>query len=410
MNFQLSSVLSDPLFRQIEQSWLRVRPQSGDQPIQILVGVSGGADSMALLVLLAALTNSGRGHGAALQACHVNYGLRGIASSEDEAFVRHWCAQLGVPLKAFVVTPEDIQGRKGQSLQEWARDKRRDYFQLLLEGCGGLVALAHHRDDLVENILFRMLRGFAMRHWDGMDEEGSGIWRPFLEVTKRDILDFLGRQNLPHRHDESNDKMIYSRNQIRLQVLPVMEQAVPGAREKVHQIARDVSELVDYCEGVIAKDPSAWRADGFALAVSWLRDVPLIVAGTALDRLFHRTHRAAAAARRRWYEMIWQQCRDCKEPASLRWETMITDHVRVCIQGGWVFFSPVRRTETDPLQYQCVWSDINLVIGAPPRGVMDWQQPGGQTVRVQNHENAAVCLFFDRKSGLGGMPDGTSKG
>ncbi len=401
MNFQLSSVLNDPLFRQIEQSWLGVRPQSGDQPIQILVGVSGGADSMALLVLLAALMNSGREHGVALQSCHVNYGLRGSASAEDEAFVRHWCSQLGVPLKVLSLTPEDVQGRQGQSLQEWARDKRRDFFQLLMDGRRGLVALAHHRDDLVENILFRMLRGFAMQHWDGMDETGSGIWRPFLEVTKRDILDFLSRQNLPHRHDESNDKMIYSRNQIRLQVLPAMEQVVPDAREKVHQMAHDVADLVDYCEGVIAKDPTAWRADGIALAVSWLRNVPLVVAGTALNRLFHRTLSTAAVARRRWYEMIWQQCRDCKEPASLRWETMITDQVRVCIQGGWVFLSPVRRTERAPLQYQCVWSDINLVIGAPPHGVMDWQQPDGRTIRAQNLENAPVCLFFDRKNGQG---------
>src|SRR5262249_24381944 len=146
----------------------------------------------------------------------------GVESDCDEAFCVDLAARFNVPLDVLRVSDEERSSRRGESVQEWARNLRRSHFARYAQD-GYAIALVHHADDLAENVLMRLARGAAAANLLGMREWDAPLWRPFLSLPKKDLLDFLQEAGLNFRQDSSNFAAEYSRNVMRQRILPELE-------------------------------------------------------------------------------------------------------------------------------------------------------------------------------------------
>lgn len=193
----------------------------------VLVAVSGGPDSVALLSILHGLAKAWK---LSLSVVHCNYGLRGIESDEDASFVAALCHRLNVPC---CIRPLHIGVREAgasSSLQARARDLRYRLFRDLAgELQADRVALGHTADDQAETVLLRMLRGAGLRGLAGMPHTRERLFvRPLLGATRREILSYLTAVGMSYRTDSSNAKSVYLRNRVRQEVLPVLESLTPA--------------------------------------------------------------------------------------------------------------------------------------------------------------------------------------
>lgn len=200
---------------------------------KLLIGLSGGADSVALLRLLAEVRD---GRGLTLCAVHVNHGLRGAESDGDEAFCRELCRTWSVPLTVRRLSlPENASENR-------CREARYAAFREALaeSGCEALV-LAHHREDQAETLLMRLLRGSGLRGLCGMEPdtaaEGARILRPLLGFSREELREALREAEQPWREDSSNRSDRYLRNRVRHELLPLMEELAPGAPERIARTA-----------------------------------------------------------------------------------------------------------------------------------------------------------------------------
>ena len=194
-------------------------------PPRLLVGLSGGADSVALLRLLLE-------GGKQVDAVHVNHGLRGAESDGDEAFVRALCAQLNVPLLTYLAVPPENPG------EGWAREVRYGFFrQAMAETQADALVLAHHRDDQAETLLMHLLRGAGLTGLTGMAADatvdGMRILRPLLMYSRAELRVYLKNNQQPWREDGSNADHRYLRNALRADVLPLLERLITGAAERI---------------------------------------------------------------------------------------------------------------------------------------------------------------------------------
>jgi len=188
-----------------------------------LLALSGGADSVCLFHLL-------RDIGIKFTVVHCNYQLRGDESDLDEGFVKELCENYNVPLvvKRFD-TNTLLKTRKG-NIQEVARDLRYELFLSLCEmhGFHGILT-AHHLNDSIETSLFNFARGTDLRGLSGVPIVNGSIYRPLSPFTKKEILRYLGKNDFAFRQDSSNFKPDYSRNKIRLNIMPQFEEIFEDA-------------------------------------------------------------------------------------------------------------------------------------------------------------------------------------
>ncbi|MBR2822391.1 MAG: tRNA lysidine(34) synthetase TilS [Clostridia bacterium] len=208
-----------------------------------LAGVSGGADSVALLMLLRGLP------GAEVEAVHVNHGLRGAESDGDEAFVRTLCERLGVPL---LVKRLDLGGRRDENA---AREARYGAFEAAMrERAVSTLVLAHQRDDQAETVLMRLLRGAGPEGLRGMGRQEKWkeyvILRPLLGISGGELRDALREEGILWREDGTNRETDYFRNRVRWELLPRLEEMAPGIAQRLCQTA-----------ALIGQDAEALRAD-----------------------------------------------------------------------------------------------------------------------------------------------------
>jgi tRNA(Ile)-lysidine synthase len=191
------------------------------------LGVSGGADSIALFWVFLDLLKQKKISD--LVVFHINFGLRGDESSEDQAFVQGICQAQSVHCEVF--QPEPLSPHSS-GIQEFARNFRRSVQDQFLAK-GFIIALAHNADDVAENVIMRLARGSAAENAAGMDDFSTQIFRPFLGVCRNDIRQRLSRWGKIWREDSSNKTDQYTRNKIRLEVLPVLESLYPGCTKRI---------------------------------------------------------------------------------------------------------------------------------------------------------------------------------
>ena len=218
----------------------------------IVVGLSGGADSVCLLYVLAALRKK---LGLQLCAVHVHHGLRGVEADADEAYVRDICRAWDVPLKAMRIDAAALAKQWGIGCEEAGRRARYEIFEECLQemgGCRGAIAVAHHRDDCAETLLFHMFRGTGLDGMAGIrpvrkTERESMIIRPLLETGKTEIESFLQEKGISWRIDSTNTGEDYTRNRIRNRVLPYAEKEIcSGAGVHLAKEAQLLAETADF--------------------------------------------------------------------------------------------------------------------------------------------------------------------
>jgi tRNA(Ile)-lysidine synthase len=191
---------------------------------KVLVAVSGGADSLALLYLLEEFSKE---IGYELFVAHLNHLTRGKESDEDASFVEKEANKLSIPV--FIDRIDVERSGLKSSFQESARILRYQFLENILTSIkGNKIALGHTADDRIETVLMNMLRGMGLRGLAGIPEASGHVVRPILSCTRSEIEDFLDRQNLIYRIDSSNNETKYLRNKIRHKVIPFLKTFNPN--------------------------------------------------------------------------------------------------------------------------------------------------------------------------------------
>ncbi|NLO82549.1 MAG: tRNA lysidine(34) synthetase TilS [Clostridiales bacterium] len=218
---------------------------------RVLVGLSGGPDSVALLHLL---KRFGQTMGLTLFAAHVHHGIRGTEADQDADFVVQLCQQWDVPLFIEKFNVPELAAEMGVTEEEAGRMVRYRFFDQVFEKIDGhKIALGHHRDDQAETILHNILRGTGMRGLKGMEFVRDGKYiRPLLEVSRRDIEKYCRDNGLSFRIDATNRDTGYTRNRIRYQLIPYIQKNfnpnIVDVLVRMGVLIRDEDEFLDhYC-------------------------------------------------------------------------------------------------------------------------------------------------------------------
>ncbi|MBI3097412.1 MAG: tRNA lysidine(34) synthetase TilS [Planctomycetes bacterium] len=261
---------------------------------RVLVAVSGGADSVALLALLRDL-NARDAHGWRITAAHLDHGLRGAAGRRDARFVRALCRRWGIPCRTEQVhLKRDLRG-KGASMEVSAREVRYDFLRRCASATRSrLVATAHTLDDQAETVLFRVLKGTGLRGLRGIlpvrrfgPRTKTVVVRPLLGVSRSSLREWLRRRGIEWREDASNLDLSRPRNLLRTRLLPKIR------REVNPSVAAALARLASAARGT-----HRWMA---VAAGRWKRR-------HAVTQVERRSRSSALLAR------DWRRCPDALRP------------------------------------------------------------------------------------------------
>lgn len=246
---------------------------------RLLVAVSGGADSVALLRVLHQL-------GYACEVAHCNFHLRGEASDRDAAFVRNLCRDLGVPFHLRDFATETFARSQAVSVEMAARDLRYQWFdQLLAERNLSAVAVAHHKEDNVETFFLHLARGSGLHGLGGMRDQRGKIIRPLLDVSRREIEAWLSAIGQPFVTDETNADVRFKRNRLRNRILPELRQLNPAFDDTLLQTMRRLREADDYLNQVL---DDLWTDFTSALPIGLALDCRRAKAHSLFRTLLHK--------------------------------------------------------------------------------------------------------------------------
>lgn len=245
----------------------------------VLVCVSGGPDSVALLSLLAQLAPAWR---LRLSVVHVDHGLRGEESAGDARFVGALAAEMDLPCVCESVALRhpaaggDVAAglERPSSLQQAAREARYAVFRRVGRQLGAdRIALGHTADDQAETLLMWMLRGAGTAGLAGIPQAREGVWiRPLLDVSRSRILSWLEESGIAFRMDSSNDKPVYLRNRIRHQLLPLLKDFTPAVVEVLRRQSQILREEDRYLDQVSAAQAARLMDQGPDGAITLDRD------------------------------------------------------------------------------------------------------------------------------------------
>ena len=210
-----------------------------------LVALSGGADSVAMLLILKEL-------GYRIEAAHCNFHLRGEESNRDEDFVKELCRKQDIPFHVIHFDTKEYAALHQVSVEMAARELRYGYFRQLRQDIGTeKVCVAHHRDDAVETLLMNLMRGSGVHGLTGIRAHHGDIVRPLLAVSRQEIEEYLHSIGQDFVTDSTNLVDDVLRNKIRLNVLPLLEQINPNVAENIGKTARFMQEAEKVVEAAI---------------------------------------------------------------------------------------------------------------------------------------------------------------
>ena len=219
----------------------------------VVLGLSGGRDSVALLRLLVQL-------GCQVHALHVHHGIRTVDADADAAFCARLCEQLEVPFELQKIDVPTLSAEQSVSMETAGRHARRWLLAAAARRCKGcVVALAHHADDQAETVLFRLARGAAgMRGMQPVRQTGSITWiRPLLSCRREEITAWLQQIGQPWRDDATNAVPDVARNSLRLEVIPTLNKALGrDVTPILNRSARLQGETLEALEAALAALPS----------------------------------------------------------------------------------------------------------------------------------------------------------
>lgn len=267
----------------------------------VLCALSGGADSM---YLLCRLLEGRERYGWTVSAAHFNHGLRPTAR-RDEDFVRAWCKKQDVPLSLCHENVEEYAFQNKLSVEEAGRVLRYRFLEDIAwerEGCEHpvLIATGHHAGDNAETVLMNLIRGCGLKGLCGIPERRGNIVRPMLTVERAEIEAYLKEHGVPHVEDESNHDPAYTRNKVRLRLLPLLEELNPRAAAHIAAAARRLREDEDELARQAAQitEQGLEIPHGLAVNVELLREAPRPIALRACGQLLERAGLGGEAVHR----------------------------------------------------------------------------------------------------------------
>jgi tRNA(Ile)-lysidine synthase len=218
-----------------------------DSKSKIIIGLSGGADSVVLLYVLHQL-------GYECWAAHCNFHLRGSESDRDEQLASDVASLWNIPFFKRDFQTQNIASERGISIEMAARDLRYEWFeQLRKEQNIDIIAVAHHQDDSIETVLLNLIRGTGIKGLTGIKPKNGNIIRPLLCVSKREILQFAKKESLPYITDSSNLQDEYVRNKIRLSLIPLLQSINLSFDSTLLQTMKNLNETAKIYDEYIAE-------------------------------------------------------------------------------------------------------------------------------------------------------------
>jgi tRNA(Ile)-lysidine synthase len=210
-----------------------------------IVALSGGADSVALLLLLDEM-------GYKVHALHCNFHLRGEESDRDERFCEDLCLKKNIPFHRIHFDTLMYAETHKMSVEMAARELRYRYFEQLRKDIGAEgICVAHHQDDTVETVLLNLVRGTGLRGLTGIQPRNGAILRPLLCVTRTEIEAYLATKQQDYVTDSTNLETDFVRNKIRLQVVPLLRQLNPAVSENIVRTAEHLTEAQKVLDAVV---------------------------------------------------------------------------------------------------------------------------------------------------------------
>ena len=301
---------------------------------EVLVALSGGPDSVALLLLLREL-------GYSVSALHCNFHLRADESDRDENFVRRLCQRIGVPLKVRNFETSSHARQEGISIEMAARQLRYEWFDEELRQRGAqCIAVAHHRDDQAETLLLNLLRGTGIRGLGGMKPANGTIVRPLLCVSRQEILDYLESRQQEYVTDSTNLEPIALRNKVRLTLLPLLRTLNPRIDDKLAQTC-------EHIQGTLTA-LSAYTHERFLRYGITDECFPLMEATEELPTLLHEWLRDRGFTTSQEYEMTSAT----DSPESKQWQS--ATHRIVLSHRSFRLYPIVPSTATPRLRQEIV--------------------------------------------------------
>lgn len=241
--------------------------QNGDK---VIVALSGGSDSVTLLHCLKALEAE---LGITVYACHINHNLRGEDSDSDQAYVQRLCEKIKIPLRVFSV---DVSGtvQKHQSTEERARELRYEVFRQLSGELGAKVATAHNACDNTETVLMNMLRGTGLKGLCGIPPVRDYLIRPLIGCSKDEILGYCKENELEYVTDMTNFSTAYTRNKVRIELMPKLLEVNPSLIETVRRMTLNLTSDSEFLEGMAQEALDSARLSDGVYASDKLRVLP----------------------------------------------------------------------------------------------------------------------------------------
>jgi tRNA(Ile)-lysidine synthase len=247
---------------------------------RVVVALSGGADSVALLIVLREIAATEGFHLAG--AVHLNHQLRGAQADADEEFCRKLAVELDIPLHVERADVAALARVRGVSIEQAAHDARHEFFaRAAIHANASVVAVAHTRNDQAETFLLRLLRGAGPRGLSGMHPRSGIVVRPFIETPRSDVRSFVSARQLAFREDETNADRSIPRNRIRHELIPLLETRfsprIVDVLDREATIAREDAEYLDEAARVAAEQLIARTEAGVELsAASVLEEAPAV--------------------------------------------------------------------------------------------------------------------------------------
>ena len=205
-----------------------------------IVALSGGADSVALLLILKQL-------GYRIEAAHCNFRLRGEESDRDESFVCALCESQNIPIHRAHFDTREYAALHKMSIEMAARELRYHYFEQLRQDLGAdTICVAHHRDDAVETLLMNLMNGTGIHGLTGIRPKNGYIVRPLLCLSREEILKYLESKRQSYVTDSTNSERIAQRNRLRLDVMPLLRSINPSAIEHLCLACDNVRQSLPY--------------------------------------------------------------------------------------------------------------------------------------------------------------------
>lgn len=203
---------------------------------RVLIGVSGGADSIALLEFFVSVKEK---YDLDICVAHIEHGIRGEDSVNDAEFVENYCKKLGVKFYLKTIDAPNLAKKAKMGVEEYSRMARYDFFNTI--ECDK-IATAHNLTDNIETLLFRLARGTGLKGACSIPAVRGKIIRPFIEVSSSEIRKWCNDNNIPYRVDCTNSDSAYSRNLIRLEILPLFEKLNANYQDNIDDFISDVNE------------------------------------------------------------------------------------------------------------------------------------------------------------------------